>query len=302
MAMTRGANFGAMVLLCAVAATLPAHTTPAFAQDASTQQISAATPVKPAAPVPFVAHRAVYDLQLDNRKQSTSVDSMRGRIVYDFSGNPCDGYALNFRQVTEIGLSGGGTNTSDLRSVTFEDDKGHSFRFNSQNFTNQKVDGVVDGQASRSDSGGVAVALKKPKSAKFDLSKEVLFPTGQMKAIVAAAEAGDHVFESQVYDGSDGGQKIYDTLAVIGAKVAPDKPREGAAASAKQLDGIDRWPVTISYFDPTKKVVGEQTPVYTMSFDLYADGVSGNLSLDYGDFSLKGTMASLDFLPQTQCK
>jgi EipB-like len=302
MAMTRGANFGAMVFLCAIAATLPAQITPAFAQDASTQQISAATPVKPAAPVPFAAHRAVYDLQLDNRKQSTSVDSMRGRIVYDFSGNACDGYALNFRQVTEIGLSGGGTNTSDLRSVTFEDDKGHSFRFNSQNFTNQKVDGVVDGQASRSDSGGVAVALKKPKSAKFDLSKEVLFPTGQMKAIVAAAEAGDHVFESQVYDGSDGGQKIYDTLAVIGAKVAPDKPREGAAASAKQLDGIDRWPVTISYFDPTKKVVGEQTPVYTMSFDLYADGVSGNLSLDYGDFSLKGTMASLDFLPQTQCK
>ena len=93
-----------------------------------------------------------------------------------------------------------------------------------------------------------------------------------------------------------------DTLAVIGAKIAPDKPREGAAASAKQLDGVDRWPVTISYFDPTKKVVGEQTPVYTMSFDLYADGISGNLSLDYGDFSLKGTMASLDFLPQTQCK
>jgi len=39
------------------------------------------------------------------------------------SGNECDGYVLNFRQVTEIGLSGGGTNTSDLRSATYEDDK-----------------------------------------------------------------------------------------------------------------------------------------------------------------------------------
>ncbi|CAM5767967.1 hypothetical protein LMIY3S_02341 [Labrys miyagiensis] len=298
MPMTRAANFGALVILGAAAVAMPA-----WAQDtATTQQAAAATPLKPDEPVPFVAHRAVYDLQLDGRKQSTSVDSMRGRIVYDFSGNACEGYALNFRQVTEIGLSGGGVNTSDLRSVTFEDNGGHSFRFNSQNFTNQKVDGVVDGQASRADSGAIAVALKKPKSAKFDLSRNVLFPTGQMKAIVAAAQGGEHVFESQVYDGSDGGQKIYDTLAVIGAKVSPDKPREGAAVGAKQLDGVDRWPVTISYFDPTKKVVGEQTPVYTMSFDLYADGISGNLVLDYGDFRLRGTMASLDFLPQPPCK
>jgi hypothetical protein len=298
MPMTRMAHFGAMVLVVAAAA----MAVPAWAQDASSQQAAAAAPLPPPTAVPFVAHRAVYDLQLDSRKQSTSVDSMRGRIVYDFSGNACDGYALNFRQVTEIGLSGGGVNTSDLRSTTFEDDKGHNFRFNSQNYTNQKVDSVVDGQANRGDNGAVAVALKKPKSTKFDLAKEVLFPTGQMKAIVAAAQAGDHVFESQVYDGSDGGQKIYDTLAVIGGRISPDKPREGAAVGVKELDGIDRWPVTISYFDPSKKVVGEQTPVYTMSFDLYADGISGNLSLDYGDFSLKGSMASLDLLPQTKCK
>jgi hypothetical protein len=298
MRMTLSANCGAMVMLLAAGVVMPAR-----AQDASNaQQASAAAPIAPTTLVPFVAHRAVYDLQLDGRKQSTSVDSMRGRIVYDFSGNSCEGYVLNFRQVTEISLSGGGTNTSDLRSATFEDEKGHSFRFNSQNYTNEKQDGVVDGQASRAEDGAVAVALKKPKTTKFDLSKEVLFPTGQMKAIVAAAEAGAHVFESQVYDGSDGGQKIYDTLAVIGGKIGPDKPREGAAANAKELDGVDRWPVTISYFDPSKKVVGEQTPVYTMSFDLYADGISGNLSLDYGDFSLKGAMATLDFLPQVKCK
>ncbi|WP_162275227.1 cell envelope integrity EipB family protein [Labrys sp. WJW] len=275
----------------------------ASAQDGvAPQKVAASAAIPAAATVPFVAHRAVYDLNLDRRKDQSSVDSMRGRIVYDFSGNACSGYALNFRQVTEIGLSGGGVNTSDLRSTTFEDEKGRNFRFNSQNFTNQKLDGSVDGQASRAESGAVGVALKKPKSTKFDLSERVLFPTGQMKAIVMAARAGEHVFESQVYDGSDGGQKIYNTLAVIGAKIGPDKPREGVEAKAKQLDGVDRWPVTISYFDPTKKAVGEETPVYTMSFELYADGISGSLTLDYGDFRLKGTMVSLDFLPQTECK
>lgn len=297
MPMTFPAPLAAVLLLTVAGAA------PASAQDSIAPQKAAATVAIPAAAsVPFVAHRAVYDLKLDGRKEQTSIDSMRGRIVYDFSGNACNGYALNFRQVTEIGLTGGGFNTSDLRSTTFEDDKGRNFRFNSQNFTNQKLDGSVDGQANRADGGSVAVALKKPKSTKFDLSERVFFPTGQMKAIVAAAQAGEHVFESQVYDGSDGGQKIFNTLAVIGPKVGADKPRQGVAADAKQLDGVDRWPVTISYFDPSKKVVGEEMPVYTMSFDLYADGISDNLSLDYTDFRLKGTMVSLDFLPQTACK
>jgi len=295
---TLPARYGALFLLAMMAAPTMGRAAPA----GQAQTAAAVAPILLTDSIPFIAHRAIYDLQLDDRKQSTSVDSMRGRIVYDFSGSECEGYQLNFRQVTEIGLSGGGTNMSDLRSKTFEDDKGRDFRFSSQNFTNDKSDGDVDGQARRGEDGDISVALKKPKTSKFDLAKDVLFPTGQMKAIVAAAETGNHVLESQVYDGSDGGEKIFDTLAVIGNKIGADKPREGAAVGVKQLDGVDRWPVTISYFDPTKKTVGEQTPVYTMSFDLYANGISGKLSLDYGDFSLKGTMVSLDLLPQAKCK
>jgi len=256
---------------------------------------------KPGPSIGFIAHRAVYDLELGETRGSSNVETMRGRIVYDFSGNACDGYALKFRQVTQIGVSGGGQNTSDLRSATFEDDHGKSFRFASQNYINQKLDTSIDGQADRTDSGEVGVSLKQPKTATFQLPQGVTFPTLQMKEIVGAALAGESVFESKIYDGSDGGEKVFSTLAVIGKKIAADKPREGAAAEHKELDGVDRWPVTISYFDPTKSTVGEQTPVYSMSFDLYANGISGNIRLDYGDFTLKGKMSSLEFLPQGKC-
>ena len=256
---------------------------------------------KPGPNIGFIAHRAVYDLELGETRGSSNVETMRGRIVYDFSGNACDGYALKFRQVTQIGVSGGGQNTSDLRSATFEDDHGKSFRFTSQNYINQKLDTSIDGQADRTDSGEVGVSLKQPKTTTFQLPQGVTFPTLQMKEIVGAALAGESVFESKIYDGSDGGEKVFSTLAVIGKKIAADKPREGAAAVHKELDGVDRWPVTISYFDPTKSTVGEQTPVYSMSFDLYANGISGNIRLDYGDFTLTGKMSSLEFLPQGKC-
>ena len=258
-------------------------------------------PAKTVGHIGFVAHRAVYDLELGETRGSSNVETMRGRIVYDFSGNSCDGYALKFRQVTQIGVSGGGQNTSDLRSATFEDDLGKSFRFSSQNYVNEKLDTSIDGEADRADSGAVGVSLKQPKETTFQLPQGVTFPTLQMKQIVEAAEAGQSVFESKIYDGSDGGEKMYSTLAVIGKKLDAAKPREGAAADHKELDGVDRWPVTISYFDGSKPTTGEQTPVYSMSFDLYADGISGNIRLDYGDFTLKGTMSSLEFLPPGKC-
>jgi hypothetical protein len=249
----------------------------------------------------LVAHRAVYDLTLGATRGSTSVETVRGRIVYDFSGSACKGYVLKFRQVTEIGVNGGGTNMSDLRSSTTEDAAGKTFRFASQNFVNEKLDSSIDGHAEREPGGAVAVSLDKPSAQTFELPDGVVFPTGQTMAIVEAAQKGESVYESSVYDGSDGGRKVYSTLAVIGRKIAADKPREAAAAGRKELDGVDRWPVNISYFDPTKAKTGEQTPVYSIAFDLYANGISGDIRLDYGDFTLKGEMTSLEFLPQSAC-
>ena len=47
-------------------------------------------------------HRAVYDLKLSKSHGSRGVQAVRGRILYDFSGNACDGYDLQFRQVSEL--------------------------------------------------------------------------------------------------------------------------------------------------------------------------------------------------------
>src|SRR3974390_2632674 len=50
----------------------------------------------------LVPHRAVYDLTLSKSRGSRGVQAVRGRILYDFSGNACDGYELEFRQVSEL--------------------------------------------------------------------------------------------------------------------------------------------------------------------------------------------------------
>ena len=75
----------------------------------------------PAGTVKFAPHVAIYDLKLTSSRGKRSLEGVRGRIVYDFSGSACDGYALNFRQVTELDSGEGKVALSDLRTTTWEE-------------------------------------------------------------------------------------------------------------------------------------------------------------------------------------
>ena len=55
----------------------------------------------------------------------------------------------------------------------------------------------------------------------------------------------------------------------------------------------------ISYFNEAS---GDAPPEYTLSFDLYENGVSGSLKLDYGAFALRANLRKLEILPATACK
>jgi hypothetical protein len=62
--------------------------------------------------------------------------------------------------------------------------------------------------------------------------------------------------------------------------------------------------VTISYFekqDEMDEKGGEQTPVYSIGFELYENGISRALVLDYSDFTITGEMTSLELKTPKPC-
>jgi len=269
------------------------------AQSAANAQGAAGPPVK------LAPHIAIYDLKLTSSRGKRALESVRGRIVYDFSGSACEGYALNFRQVTELDSGEGKVALSDLRTATWEEGDGQSFRFKSQNYMDREQIGDVDGSADRA-KNTVAVKLIKPGAKKFDAGT-VVFPTEHMRLLIEAARAGKNLLEVAVYDGSESGEKIYQSLSVIGKRIEPDAKLDDDAAVGKDaLSHLARWPVTISYFDKSVKKgeseLSEQTPVYAISFELYENGISRNLKLDYGDFVIDGKMSSLEIKPVKTCK
>lgn len=259
----------------------------------------------PADKVLLTPHRAVYALKLSRSNGgSRTIADVRGRILYDFSGNACEGYDLKFRQVSELDSGEGKTAISDLTTDTWEDAGGSKFRFKSRNKLNEQVSDHVDGNAERR-TDKVAVTLREPSEKTFAAPANSVFPVEHMRRIIEAARANKKVLELTVYDGSETGERLYNTLTVIGRAIAPgEKPPQDAAAKSPALAKLTRWPVVISYFDrnPKEERNGEQTPVYSIGFELYENGISRALTLDYNDFSIKGEMTELDVKSAKPCR
>ena len=250
----------------------------------------------------LVPHRAVYDLSLGATRGNSQVAAVRGRILYDFDGNACKGYSLEFRQVSELDSGEGKVSTSDLRSTTWEGADAKNFKFTSENFVDESLVDAVDGHAEH-DPTKTAVDLEKPQQKSLNLDAGVVFPTQHMVRVIEAARAGKTILDFPVFDGSDTGDKVYNTLTVIGRKLtADDRKHDDAAAAEPKLAEVPRWPITISYFEKSKTQKStEQTPVYAISFELYENGISRALSLDYNDFVVAGKLSSLEVKQPKPC-
>ncbi|MEI8146112.1 MAG: cell envelope integrity EipB family protein [Alphaproteobacteria bacterium] len=247
-------------------------------------------------PTPLAAHTAIYDLALDTSRAVRGVDSARGRLVFEFTGSACEGYATSFRQVVAIGAAGQDI-VMDVRTTNFEDGEGKSFRYSSETSQNGDRRDETDGNATR-ESAGITATITKPKPERAEIAGDVVFPTEHLKRILAAARAGQTILEVPVYDGADSGTKHYLTTAVIGRRIGPGEGEIEAQARMEPLGTLPRWPVTISYFEAGKD---SATPAYSIAFELFENGVSRALVIDYNDFRLRGTLQQLKFSTEPPC-
>jgi hypothetical protein len=252
-------------------------------------------------PSKLVAHRATYEMTLKDARSASGITGIDGRMVFEFTGSACDGYSLNMRMVTHMTDSQGQTNLTDLRSSTWEQGDGQKFRFQSAQYLNEKLGDVTMGRAVRErPNEAVKVKLSQPAQAELNLSGHVLFPTQHSFALIKAAQGGQVLLQARIYDGSEKGQKVYETTAFIGTEVQPrgDADLE-VAAKENGLGELASWPVSIGYFEPKG---GDLTPSYQIDFRLYENGVSRELLIDYGDFSIHGTLTALEYLKSPDCR
>jgi hypothetical protein len=235
-------------------------------------------------------HRAVYDLALDHASDRSGITGLAGRMVYEFNGSPCEGYTVKFRFVTQIDTEEA-SRLTDQQTTTFEGGDGKMFDFVTKSFVDQAPDKEVKGVATL-DGKGVTVKLDKPEKNTIALAR-TQFPTQHLMELIGKANKGETFYETNLFDGSDSADRIMTTTVIIGKEENADKSDPELVAMNK-LAKDPYWPVDIAYFDLSKEDrAGEEMPEYRISFKLHENGVTRDLVMDYGDFSMKGTLVNL---------
>lgn len=249
---------------------------------------------------PIAPHRAIYDLVLDGRSDSSKLAAVEGRLAFEVAEAGCDGWTVNFRMANRYSPMEGAVRVIDTQSTSYESVDGAKFDYSEKTFVNQKLDSetrlkVMRDSATADGKGSITL----PEDKVFTVEAGALFPLQHQIKIMAVARNGDGRDASVVFDGSEKEDPVR-TITFIGKeKAAGSVSLSSGNTQLDPLRNLRAWPVTMSYYATGG---GEQdTPNYSITFDLFENGVASSLRMDYGTFKMRGELSQLEFFDPETC-
>ena len=242
-----------------------------------------------AQPVHLAAHRATYDLTLDDARGG-NITGVTGTMAYEVT-DACDGWAV--RQRLQMTLSN--RDGQDVQMVsdylTWESKDGKQLRFHMKQTTDATVTEQVEGEASMTEAGGPGeIHYTTPADKTVTLPAGTLFPMTHTAAIIAAAESGKKFLTLPLFDGTgeDGAQN---TSVFISNWTGP------SPAPFPELAALPSGHVRVAFF-PRKDTA--TSPDYEVGMRYWANGVADDLTMDFIDFAVDGKLATFT-MPPTHC-
>ena len=250
------------------------------------------------------AHRAVYDLSLDDVISDSSVASLDGRMVVEWRGGPrCEGYTSEQRVVTRSLDDQGQSSVHDIRLNAWESLNGNEFRFDRVEYFNGKRE-VHEYGTARRENGTVALVLNEGEP-RF-LPSNVLFPSAFNLAMGKAMARGWTSFTHPLFDGAQDSATL--VTAFIGKPMVPPgdarRIKIGHQRYGMPLFRLKSRPVHMSYFDlgdEMPDVLPDTPPSFEMDFSAFPNGVMSNLRLIYDDAVVKGELKALEYFKPGSC-
>jgi hypothetical protein len=293
--------FSGILLIALLAAPLPGSVFAApMSEAASPPSSGEAKPSEQAIPskVKITPHRAIYTMSLASVKNGSNITGVSGRMLFEWS-DVCDGWAV--QQHLQLHFSYAQGDESDVTStvISWESKDGKRYNFNVRRVSDGKETDLFRGKAVMGDDGGL-VTYTVPKDKTTKLTADTIFPSAHTEMLIRKAEAGEKLFTRRVFDGSDE-EGISDISAFIGTQQAG--PLQAAEVSPKLKNNPllepAAWPVRMAFFKIDTET-GE--PDYEMNLTLLSNGVARDMQLDYGDFSVSGTLTDIEPLPAAECR
>jgi hypothetical protein len=278
-------RFLALALFLAI----PSSLTWAAAGEVAAPKDQVTTPATAPVKAAIAPHRAIYDMKLASVKNGSNITGVSGKMLFEWA-DVCDGWAV--QQHLQLHFSYAEGDESDVTStvVSWESKDGKKYNFNVRRISDGKVTDVFSGKGTVGPDGG-EVVYTAPADKVVKLAAGTIFPSRHTELLIQNASSGQKLFTRRVFDGSDE-EGMDDISAFIG-------PQNGQLQTAEldpklknnQLLSQPSWPVRMAFFK-LKTETGE--PDYEMNLTLLANGVARDMMLDYGDFSVSGTLSAIE--------
>ncbi len=247
----------------------------AWSAPALTAPATALDPAK----VVLAPHSARYDLSLASTSDGATVaatGTMRFQVV-----DACSAWAsqqqLRLQLVTREGQS------SDMVSnyATLESKDGRHLTFDMQQRDNGSLTQQVRGEASLDAAGNGTVHYTLPAVSTMALPRGTLFPMAHTAAIIAAAQSGKKSIDPVLFDGTSADGPTDSYVTILGWHPPPsgsDRPGLAALGSGR---------MHVAFF---ARKPGTITADYEIGMRYFANGVSDQLAMDFGTFTLNGVL------------
>jgi EipB-like len=256
--------------------------------------LAAVAGAAPAATAAEIApHRALYRMTLGAVRNDSGVVDARGAMVYQW-GETCDGWTIEQHYRLKLHYAQSGDADVVSRFVTWESKDGLRYRFNEKETRNGDVDEEIHGEAQLDGFGKAGVArFSQPRAAMLRLAPGVLFPSAHTILLIDKARAGATFISRQVFDGS-AAENAVQVSAFIGNTVAA----EPASAKLNPLLMRPGWNIRLAFFPADSKA---EEPDYELGMVLLDNGISRDMVIDYGDYTISAKLDDIEALKKPAC-
>ena len=236
-----------------------------------------------------------YALRLEKSRANGSISRARGKLEFEWA-DICTGWTVSQRTLVQLVADDGQVIDFGWTLNSLESKDGTYYRFFIRRLNAGTATEIQRGEARLGAPGQGGTAMySEPTAEEITLPKGTMFPTAHSLLLMDAAEIGEFPLWRQVFDGSgeDGG--LYGISAAFSGSMPPGT--EGPLESSL-LMGLKSWRLHLAYFGADETV---SVPEHEQIFRIYANGVVDEMLLDYGDFTLRADLKTLEALPAPQC-
>ena len=233
----------------------------------------------------LAAHRALYSLTMVSSRGD--VTGATGTMSFE-ALDACEGWTVRQRLAMTLTNRDGQDVEMVSDYATYETKDGLSLRFHMRQTTDGNATSDVAGDASLERAGGAGKArYTAPEKIVKPLPAGTLFPMAHTEAILAAARAGKRLIALPLFDGTSA-DGVQDSSIAIANWLPP------APGKWPDLNILASGRMQLAFFERG----GSGQPDYEVGMRYWDNGVSDELTMNFGDFIMRGVMKEFTLMPK----